>query len=196
MIRPRFSCAISPASASSRAETASAPEPAIRTRSHRANAAAVASVPIVGGDFGGLYGANAVIGLIFAATGPVAVILAVGVQGGLSPAELAERYGWEPYQATTFVLTDLAPVVDPIRSKITGGRPLSSTTRLVLDVARDQATQRTGPTWPRSVESQIQEGDTGDIFLVGGTGASTTIDDIAKDATSGWSPRRSTRAPI
>lgn len=30
--------------------------------------------------------------------------------------------------------------------------------------------------WPRSVESQIQEGDTGDIFLVSGTGASTTID--------------------
>jgi hypothetical protein len=30
--------------------------------------------------------------------------------------------------------------------------------------------------WPRSVESQIQEGDTGDIFLVGGTGASTQID--------------------
>ena len=29
--------------------------------------------------------------------------------------------------------------------------------------------------WPRSVESQIQEGDTGDIFLVSGTGASTTI---------------------
>jgi len=30
--------------------------------------------------------------------------------------------------------------------------------------------------WPRSVECQIQEGDTGDIFLVNGTGASTTID--------------------
>jgi 3-keto-disaccharide hydrolase len=30
--------------------------------------------------------------------------------------------------------------------------------------------------WPRSVECQIQEGDTGDIFLVSGTGASTTID--------------------
>src|SRR5262245_25915739 len=29
--------------------------------------------------------------------------------------------------------------------------------------------------WPRSVESQIQEGDTGDIFLVNGTGASTTV---------------------
>jgi Domain of Unknown Function (DUF1080) len=29
--------------------------------------------------------------------------------------------------------------------------------------------------WPRSVECQIQEGDTGDIFLVSGTGGSTTI---------------------
>jgi len=29
--------------------------------------------------------------------------------------------------------------------------------------------------WPRSVESQIQEGDTGDVFLVNGTGASTTV---------------------
>lgn len=32
---------------------------------------------------------NGLIGLIFAATGPVAVILAVGRQGGLSPVELA-----------------------------------------------------------------------------------------------------------
>jgi benzoate membrane transport protein len=40
-------------------------------------------------DFGGHYAANGLIGLIFAATGPVAVILAVGTQGGLSQAELA-----------------------------------------------------------------------------------------------------------
>ena len=43
----------------------------------------------VWGDFGALYAANGLIGLIFAATGPVAVILAVGAQGGLSQAELA-----------------------------------------------------------------------------------------------------------
>lgn len=43
----------------------------------------------IGRDFGGTYAANAVIGLIFAATGPVAVILAVGVEGGLTPEELA-----------------------------------------------------------------------------------------------------------
>ena len=43
----------------------------------------------VGRDVGPLYAANGLIGLIFAATGPVAVILAVGTQGGLTPAELA-----------------------------------------------------------------------------------------------------------
>lgn len=40
-------------------------------------------------DFGPLYAANGLIGLIFAATGPVAVILAVGTAGHLTPAELA-----------------------------------------------------------------------------------------------------------
>lgn len=40
-------------------------------------------------DFGGLYAANGLIGLIFAATGPVAVILAVGTQGGLTQAQIA-----------------------------------------------------------------------------------------------------------
>jgi benzoate membrane transport protein len=40
-------------------------------------------------DAGGVYAANGLIGVVFAATGPVAVILAVGAQGGLSEAELA-----------------------------------------------------------------------------------------------------------
>lgn len=40
-------------------------------------------------DFGSQYIANALIGIVFSATGPVAVILAVGTQGGLSSAELA-----------------------------------------------------------------------------------------------------------
>ena len=40
-------------------------------------------------DLGAVYAVNGLIGLIFAATGPVAVILAVGRQGGLSQAELA-----------------------------------------------------------------------------------------------------------
>jgi benzoate membrane transport protein len=40
-------------------------------------------------DSGSLYAANGLIGLIFAATGPVAVILAVGAQGGLSHPQLA-----------------------------------------------------------------------------------------------------------
>jgi benzoate membrane transport protein len=40
-------------------------------------------------DVGPLYAANGLIGVIFSATGPVAVILAVGTAGRLSPAELA-----------------------------------------------------------------------------------------------------------
>ena len=40
-------------------------------------------------DVGAVYAANGLIGLIFAATGPVAVILAVGTHGGLSPEQLA-----------------------------------------------------------------------------------------------------------
>jgi benzoate membrane transport protein len=40
-------------------------------------------------DVGAAYAANGLIGLIFAATGPVAVILAVGAQGGLTQAQLA-----------------------------------------------------------------------------------------------------------
>ena len=40
-------------------------------------------------DFGSTYAANALIGFIFAATGPVAIILSVGTRGGLSPQELA-----------------------------------------------------------------------------------------------------------
>jgi benzoate membrane transport protein len=40
-------------------------------------------------DFGASYTANGLIGLIYAATGPVAVILAVGTQGGLSQAEIS-----------------------------------------------------------------------------------------------------------
>lgn len=40
-------------------------------------------------DGGGLYLANAVIGFIFAASGPVAIILSVGARGGLSEATLS-----------------------------------------------------------------------------------------------------------
>jgi benzoate membrane transport protein len=40
-------------------------------------------------DCGSLYAVNGLIGLVFAATGPVAVILAVGAQGGLSQEQLA-----------------------------------------------------------------------------------------------------------
>ncbi|MBK5913976.1 benzoate/H(+) symporter BenE family transporter [Rhodocyclus purpureus] len=40
-------------------------------------------------DFGFTYFANGLIGFIFSATGPVAIILSVGTQGGLTQAELA-----------------------------------------------------------------------------------------------------------
>lgn len=40
-------------------------------------------------DFGPLYAANGFIGFVFAASGPLAIILSVGTGGGLSPAELA-----------------------------------------------------------------------------------------------------------
>ena len=43
----------------------------------------------VAADFGGTYAANALVGFIFAATGPVAIVLAVGTQGGLSESELS-----------------------------------------------------------------------------------------------------------
>jgi benzoate membrane transport protein len=40
-------------------------------------------------DFGGLYAANAFVAFIFAASGPVAIVLAVGTRGGLSAADLS-----------------------------------------------------------------------------------------------------------
>ncbi|MCC6870694.1 MAG: benzoate/H(+) symporter BenE family transporter [Burkholderiales bacterium] len=40
-------------------------------------------------DTGGIYLANAVIGFVFAASGPVAIILAVGARGGLSESDLS-----------------------------------------------------------------------------------------------------------
>ena len=41
------------------------------------------------GDISGVHAVNAIVGFIFAASGPVAIILAVGSRGGLSEAELA-----------------------------------------------------------------------------------------------------------
>jgi benzoate membrane transport protein len=40
-------------------------------------------------DFGGAYAVNAFVAFIFAASGPVAIILAVGTRGGLAPADLS-----------------------------------------------------------------------------------------------------------
>jgi benzoate membrane transport protein len=40
-------------------------------------------------DFGGVYAVNAVVAFLFACTGPVAIILAVGARGGLSESDIA-----------------------------------------------------------------------------------------------------------
>jgi benzoate membrane transport protein len=40
-------------------------------------------------DFNGFHGANAVVAFTFAASGPVAIVLAIGTRGGLSPSEIA-----------------------------------------------------------------------------------------------------------
>ena len=52
-------------------------------------AAAAPTLQQIRAHFGTTYAANALIGFIFAATGPVAVILSVGTRGHLSPEELA-----------------------------------------------------------------------------------------------------------
>ena len=46
-------------------------------------------LPQMVADSGGLYLANAAIAFIFAASGPVAIILAVGARGGLSESDLS-----------------------------------------------------------------------------------------------------------
>ena len=40
-------------------------------------------------DFGSLYGASALAGFIFAASGPVAIILTIATRGGLDPSDVA-----------------------------------------------------------------------------------------------------------
>ena len=40
-------------------------------------------------DFGGTYAASALVGFIFATTGPVAILLAIGAQGGLTESDLS-----------------------------------------------------------------------------------------------------------
>lgn len=40
-------------------------------------------------DFGGVYAANAVVAFLFAASGPIAIILAVGAMGGLSESDIS-----------------------------------------------------------------------------------------------------------
>ncbi|MBA2275022.1 MAG: sulfotransferase [Actinobacteria bacterium] len=53
---------------------------------------------------------------------------------GLLSSKLAEMYGWDRSQASTFVLTGLSPIASNIRTTTVGGVPLSSTSRIVLEV--------------------------------------------------------------
>jgi hypothetical protein len=63
-------------------------------------------------------------------------IAAVGDLGRLMALgqEVAARSGWSAGQATTFVLTGVAPRIEPIRTQVTGGHPVGSSTRIVLEV--------------------------------------------------------------
>ena len=52
-------------------------------------AARLPSLRQVVSDFSAVHGANAVVAFTFAASGPVAIVLAIGMRGGLSPSEIA-----------------------------------------------------------------------------------------------------------
>jgi hypothetical protein len=47
---------------------------------------------------------------------------------------LAKRYSWQPGQASTFVLTNLVPILEPIRATINHRAPVRAATRIVLDI--------------------------------------------------------------
>lgn len=49
-------------------------------------------------------------------------------------ARLADIYGWEQSQASTFVLAGVVPLVPAIREDTVGGVPISATTRIVLEI--------------------------------------------------------------
>src|SRR5262245_23197063 len=53
-------------------------------------AAPAPSLRQVASDFRAVHGANAVVAFTFAATGPVAIVLAIGTRGGLTPVEIAD----------------------------------------------------------------------------------------------------------
>ena len=73
---------------STRARQAGPPGWCILSQFERPTLAAP-SLRTVFADFGALYAANGLIGFLFAATGPVAIILSVAGRAGLAPAELA-----------------------------------------------------------------------------------------------------------
>lgn len=58
---------------------------------------------------------------------------ALGRLRGLA-AELAGTYPWTPDRALAYVLTGLAPRVDPVRIRIEGGHPIGASTRIVMEI--------------------------------------------------------------
>jgi hypothetical protein len=47
---------------------------------------------------------------------------------------LADSFGWDYDQASTFVMTGLTPTTPAVRTKTVGGNPISSTKRIILDI--------------------------------------------------------------
>jgi hypothetical protein len=64
---------------------------------------------------------------------PVAVNSTLDRLRALS-ASLANRYAWQPAQASTFVLTGLVPILAPIRVDTTIRYPVPAASRITLDV--------------------------------------------------------------
>ena len=65
-------------------------------------------------DFGPIYAASGFIGFVFAASGPVAIILSVGTRSGLSPAELAS------WVFGVFFIVITHPLID-VKSSVKSG---------------------------------------------------------------------------
>jgi hypothetical protein len=91
-------------------------------------------------------------------TCPVALGSALDRLRSLSES-LANRYGWRPAEAATFVLTGWVPVLQPIRARTQVRLPISAATRITLDidptvtpaeVAERYATERGRHVWART----------------------------------------------
>jgi hypothetical protein len=71
--------------------------------------------------------------------GAVVMRLAVAVGSPLDrlrilSASLAQRYAWQPAQATVFVLSGLVPILSPVRANTTMRFPITAASRITLDI--------------------------------------------------------------